>query len=194
MPEIAEKLRLDKYLWAIRIFKTRTQAASAIEDGKVKWNGAAVKPSRLVAVGDRYNIKTPFRRWTIEVTALLHNRAGYEEAVKHYIDITSEEDKQLNQHTGTSFYTGKRQSKTGHPTKKAKTRPGRLFRRRGTGLIYRNKVARNCFYPVMACICALVNTLVGSDIYILLGSVILVNIFFKCNTPHFKMATKPVII
>ena len=113
-----DKLRLDKYLWAIRIFKTRTQAATAIEDGKVKLNGVNIKPSRIVSIGDRYSIKTPARRWTIEVTGLLHNRVAYEDAVKHYIDITSEEDKQLNQHIGTSFYTGKRQSKTGHPTKK----------------------------------------------------------------------------
>lgn len=113
-----DKPRLDKYLWAIRIFKTRTQATEAIDEGKVKLNGAPVKPSRSVSVGDRYSIKTPARRWTIEVTGLLQNRVAYEEAVKHYLDITSEEDKQLNQHTGTSFYTGKRQSKTGHSTKK----------------------------------------------------------------------------
>jgi ribosome-associated heat shock protein Hsp15 len=113
-----EKLRLDKYLWAIRIFKTRTQATTAIDEGKVRWNGTVVKPARLVGIGDRYSIKTPARRWTIEVTGLLQNRVAYEEAVKNYIDITSDEDKQLNQHVGTSFYTGKRQSKTGHPTKK----------------------------------------------------------------------------
>ncbi len=112
-----DKLRLDKYLWAIRIFKTRTQASAAIEEGKVKWNGANIKPSRQVAVGDRYTIKTPTRRWTIEVTGLLQNRVGYEEAIKHYTDLTSEEDKKINQMT-TSFYTGKRMSKTGHPTKK----------------------------------------------------------------------------
>lgn len=113
-----EKLRLDKYLWAIRIFKTRTQAATAIDDGKVKLNGVSVKASRVVSVGDRYDIKTPARKWTIEVTGLLHNRAGYEEAIKHYIDLTSEEDKQLNQRVSTSFYTGKRLSKTGRPSKK----------------------------------------------------------------------------
>jgi ribosome-associated heat shock protein Hsp15 len=113
-----EKLRLDKYLWAIRIFKTRSQATDAIDGGKVKWNGSAVKPSRPVSIGDRYAIKTPARRWTIEVTGLLHNRLSYEEALKNYLDITSEEDKQLNQYIGSSFYTGKRQSKTGHPTKK----------------------------------------------------------------------------
>jgi len=113
-----DKLRLDKYLWAIRIFKTRTQATAAIDDGKVKWNGATVKPSRLVAVGDCYTIKTPARRWTIQVTGLLHNRVAYEEALKNYTDMTTEEDKQINQYAGASFYTGKRISKTGHPTKK----------------------------------------------------------------------------
>jgi ribosome-associated heat shock protein Hsp15 len=113
-----DKLRLDKYLWAIRIFKTRSQATAAIDEGKVKLNGANVKPAHLVAVGEQYQVKTPARRWTIEVTGLLHNRAGYEEAVKHYRDITSEEDKQLNAFRGSSFYTGKRLSKTGHPTKK----------------------------------------------------------------------------
>jgi ribosome-associated heat shock protein Hsp15 len=112
-----EKLRLDKYLWAIRIFKTRTQATSAIDEGKVKLNGDNIKPSRQVCNGDRYTIKTPTRRWTIEVTGLLHNRVGYEEAIKHYTDLTSEEDKKMNQ-MATSFYTGKRMSKTGHPTKK----------------------------------------------------------------------------
>jgi ribosome-associated heat shock protein Hsp15 len=113
-----DKLRLDKYLWAIRIFKTRTQATAAIDEGKVKLNNVNVKPARIVAIGDRYSIKTPARKWTIEVTGLLHNRAGYEEAIKNYIDLSSDEDKQPNLHLGTSFYTGKRQSKTGQPTKK----------------------------------------------------------------------------
>jgi ribosome-associated heat shock protein Hsp15 len=113
-----EKLRLDKYLWAIRIFKTRTQAAAAIDDGKVKLNGTAVKASRTVALGDRYDIKTPARKWTIEVTGLLHNRMKYEEAIKNYVDLTSEEDKLMNQRLTASFYTGKRLSKTGRPTKK----------------------------------------------------------------------------
>ncbi|HXS36411.1 MAG TPA: RNA-binding S4 domain-containing protein [Flavipsychrobacter sp.] len=112
------KLRLDKYLWAIRIFKTRTLASAACEDGKVKLNGVSVKAAKTIAIGDRYDIKTPDRRWTIEVTGLLHNRAGYEEAVKHYVDLTTEEDQLLNQRLRTSFYTGKRQSNTGRPTKK----------------------------------------------------------------------------
>ncbi len=113
-----EKLRLDKYLWAIRIFKTRTQAADAIESGKVKWNGDTVKPSRPVSIGDIYNVRTSARRWTIQVTNLLYTRVAYEEAIKNYVDITTEEEKEMNLQIGSSFYTGKRLSKTGHPTKK----------------------------------------------------------------------------
>ena len=113
-----EKLRLDKYLWAIRIFKTRTQATTAIDEGKVKMAGVSVKASRTVSLGDRYDIKTQARKWTIEVTGLLHNRVGYEEAIKNYVDLTSEEDLKMNQRMATSFYTGKRLSNTGRPTKK----------------------------------------------------------------------------
>lgn len=113
-----EKLRLDKYLWAIRLFKTRTLATKAIEDGKVKWNSQNVKPSKTVAIGEQYSIRTDARKWTIEVTGLPLSRTGYEDALKNYADLTSEEDMALNQVTGSSFFTGKRFSKTGHPTKK----------------------------------------------------------------------------
>lgn len=114
---MSEKLRLDKYLWAIRIFKTRSQATSAIDEGKVKWNGQKVKAARTVTLGDRYDIKTPARKWTIEVTGLLQQRMGYEEAIKNYVDLTSEEDKNLGNRLSPSFFTGKRMSKTGKPTK-----------------------------------------------------------------------------
>jgi ribosome-associated heat shock protein Hsp15 len=113
-----EKLRLDKYLWAIRLFKTRTQATAACDEGKVKMHGNNVKPARTVAIGDRYDVRTPDRKWTIEVSGLLHNRQAYEIAKQNYIDLTSEEDQLYNKKIGTSFFTGKRLSKTGRPTKK----------------------------------------------------------------------------
>lgn len=122
-----EKLRLDKYLWAIRIFKTRSQATAAIDEGKVKLNGVVVKASRQVALGDRYDIRTPARKWTIEVTGLIYNRVGYEEAVKNYADLTSEEDKAMNSRMTASFYTGKRFSKTGKPTKKQRRDRNEFF-------------------------------------------------------------------
>jgi ribosome-associated heat shock protein Hsp15 len=113
-----EKLRLDKYLWAIRIFKTRTQAAAACDAGKVKLNGAAVKAARAVNIGDQYEVKTEAKRWKIEVTGLLHNRMAYTAAIKYYLDITPEADQQFNQRIASSFHTGKRPSKIGRPTKK----------------------------------------------------------------------------
>ncbi|SEN53309.1 heat shock protein Hsp15 [Chitinophaga rupis] len=118
MATTPEKLRLDKYLWAIRVFKTRTQASAACEAGKVKMNGTAVKAARAVGIGDQYDIKTETRKWKIEVTGLLHTRQQYTEAIKYYVDKTTEEDQQFNQRVATTFYTGKRPSKIGRPTKR----------------------------------------------------------------------------
>ncbi|HEU4575790.1 MAG TPA: RNA-binding S4 domain-containing protein [Chitinophagaceae bacterium] len=113
-----EKLRLDKYLWAIRLFKTRTLAAAACDSGKVKFNGLQAKAGKQVSIGDEYEIKTEARRWRIRVSGLLHNRVKYEEAVKNYIDITPAEEIERLQFLAASFHTGKRQSKIGRPTKK----------------------------------------------------------------------------
>ncbi|MFI5188227.1 MAG: RNA-binding S4 domain-containing protein [Chitinophagales bacterium] len=113
-----EKLRLDKYLWAIRLFKTRTMAAVACDTGKVKFNGTAAKASRQVNAGDEYEVKTENKRWRIKVTGILHNRVKYEEAVKYYLDITPAEEIQRLQYQASAFHTGKRQSKIGRPTKK----------------------------------------------------------------------------
>lgn len=115
---MSDKLRIDKYLWAIRLFKTRTLAATACESGKVKWNGAQVKPSKQVGIGEEYEVKTEARRWRIKVSGLLHNRVAYTEAIKFYIDITPEEELERIQFQAASFHTGKRLSKVGRPTKK----------------------------------------------------------------------------
>ena len=113
------KTRIDKYLWSIRIFKTRTLASDAIESGKVRLaDGQSIKASRSVAIGEKYEIKTSARKWIIEVTDLLANRVSYEIAIKHYNDLTPEEEKEVNNPLPSSFYTGKRLSKTGRPTKK----------------------------------------------------------------------------
>jgi len=117
MPDI-EKLRLDKYLWAIRLFKTRTMAAAACDSGKVKFNGLQAKASKHVTVGDEYEVKTEAKRWRIKVAAMLHSRVKYEEAIKYYIDITPAEEIQRLQYQAASFHTGKRPSKIGRPTKK----------------------------------------------------------------------------
>ena len=54
---MADEIRLDKYLWAVQIFKTRSDAADAVRNNKVLVNGAAVKPSREVRIGDRIAVK-----------------------------------------------------------------------------------------------------------------------------------------
>ena len=113
-----EKLRIDKYLWAIRLFKTRSIAADACDKGKVKLNGNAVKASKNVNVGEEYEVKTEEKKWIIKVAALLHQRMQYSEAVKFYIDITPAEVIDKNQFLPSSFHTGKRLSKVGRPTKK----------------------------------------------------------------------------
>src|ERR1700741_1705481 len=113
-----EKIRIDKYLWAIRIFKTRTLAATSCDQGKVKLNGESVKAAKHVNIGDEYEIKTESRRWKIKVTALLDHRVQHVEAIKYYLDITPPEEIERLQYQASSFHTGKRLSKIGRPTKK----------------------------------------------------------------------------
>jgi len=115
---MGEKLRLDKYLWAIRIFKTRSQASDACEKGKVKMQGVSVKAARNVVVGDEYEVKAENRKWVIRVNSLLDHRVQFSEAVKHYTDLTPAEELQRLEYQAAAFYTGKRQSKIGRPTKK----------------------------------------------------------------------------
>lgn len=113
-----EKLRIDKYLWSIRVFKSRSIASEACEKGRVKLNGLAVKASKGVNVGELYEVRAEAKNWVLKVTALLHNRVQYSEAVKFYEDLTPPEDKDLMPYQSESFYTGKRLSKVGRPTKK----------------------------------------------------------------------------
>lgn len=115
-----EKLRLDKYLWAIRLFKTRSQASAACDSGKVKWNGDNAKAGRAVSTGDEYEVKTEAKRWRIKVLELLDHRVQYSEAIKYYSDITPAEEIERIQFQAAVFHTGKRLSKVGRPTKKQK--------------------------------------------------------------------------
>ena len=113
-----EKLRIDKYLWAIRLFKTRAEAAVACDKGKVKHNEVQAKASKQVHIGEEYEVKTEAKRWRVKVTELLFKRVAYTESIKYYIDITPAEEIERLQFQAASFHTGKRQSKVGRPTKK----------------------------------------------------------------------------
>jgi ribosome-associated heat shock protein Hsp15 len=113
-----DKLRIDKFLWSIRLFKTRTLAAAACDTGKVRQNGTLVKASKNVAVGDEYEVKTEAKKWVIKVAGLVHTRMAFSEAIKYYIDLSPNDETERTQYQASSFHTGKRQSKIGRPTKK----------------------------------------------------------------------------
>jgi ribosome-associated heat shock protein Hsp15 len=118
-PEVKkEKLRLDKYLWSIRVFKSRSMATEAIEKGRVKLNGESIKASRNVVIGDVYEARTEHKNWILKVTQLLDGRVAYAEAIKYYEDLTPVEELERVRQVAATFQTGKRLSKIGRPTKK----------------------------------------------------------------------------
>ena len=118
MAEVKEKLRIDKYLWAIRLFKTRSQAADACDKGKIKWLGNNVKAAKAVNIGEEYEVKTEAKRLVVKVTGLLEKRVAYPEAIKHYEDVTPPEELDVVKFQPSAFNTGKRLSKVGRPTKR----------------------------------------------------------------------------
>jgi ribosome-associated heat shock protein Hsp15 len=79
-----DRVRIDKWLWAARFFKTRAAATEAVVGGHVQVNGARVKPAREVAVGDRLEIRRDQQRWTIVVTGLADRRGPASAAAELY--------------------------------------------------------------------------------------------------------------
>ncbi len=112
-----QNVRLDKYLWAVRIFKTRSDAADAIRNNRVVVNGAYAKPSRDVKQGDRLTVKRNNIEYSYQVVALVSNRQGAKLVADYCIDTTpqSELDK-LNRPKETIFIA--RDPGTGRPTKR----------------------------------------------------------------------------
>jgi ribosome-associated heat shock protein Hsp15 len=122
-----QKIRLDKYLWSIRVFKTRSQATEAIDKGRVKMKGENVKASRNVVIGDEFEARTEHKNWVIRVTQLLESRMAYAEAIKYYEDLTPIEELERVRQVAATFQTGKRLSKIGRPTKKDRRDLGELL-------------------------------------------------------------------
>ena len=116
MPE-KEKLRIDKYLWAIRVFKTRTLATEACKAGRVKLDGQNIKPAHEVKMGEVYQVsKGPDRR-ILKVTGLLENRVDAKKAIDFYEDVTPVEQTQAFK---SMFHAPmlKRDRGAGRPTKR----------------------------------------------------------------------------
>ena len=78
--ETNEPIRIDKWLWAARFFKTRSLAADAVTGGKIDVNGARAKPSRIMRLGDKLSIRRGPYEWTVVVKGLARLRGPAPEA------------------------------------------------------------------------------------------------------------------
>ncbi len=112
-----EKLRIDKYLWSIRLFKTRSLATEACRAGRVKLNGQNIKPSYVVKIGEIYSIQKGIERKVVKVVGLLERRVDAKTAVQFYEDLTPVEETYAFK---SVFHAPvlKRDRGTGRPTKK----------------------------------------------------------------------------
>ena len=114
-----EKVRIDKWLWSVRIFKSRTMASDACKSGKVQIGESNVKPSEGVSVGKIVHVKKGGFDLTFLVKALIEKRVGAPIAVTCYDNLTPEEE--MNKYK--NWFIGKsgaevRERGAGRPTKR----------------------------------------------------------------------------
>lgn len=81
---VVDKLRIDKWLWAARFYRTRSLAAAAVESGQVRVDGERVKPARAVHAGERVLIRKAGLQWDVEVTAVGERRGSASDAAGLY--------------------------------------------------------------------------------------------------------------
>ena len=111
-------MRIDKWLWAARFFKTRGLAQTAVAGGKVKANGERVKPARAVAPGDRFSIRTDEFEWLITVKALSSQRGPAETARKLYEEDEAGRAQRLAQVADRRAHASVWGERKGRPTKR----------------------------------------------------------------------------
>ena len=110
-------VRLDKYLWAVRVYKTRSDAADAIRNNRVMVNNAYAKPSREVQVGDIISVKKMPVTYSYKVLDLVSSRQGAKNVPQYCLNITPQEElDKLTTPRETIFVF--RERGTGRPTKK----------------------------------------------------------------------------
>lgn len=112
------KVRLDKWLWAARFFKTRSLATEAINGGKVHLNSQRVKPAKEVHIGDKLIIRTGYIERTVIVQALSTQRRGADQAALLYEETLASTEQRENQAQLRRQEAALRPRGTGRPTKK----------------------------------------------------------------------------
>lgn len=112
-----EEARIDKWLWAARVFKTRTIAADAIKNGRVTIGGQNVKPSRMVKVGDVVDVKKPPIVYSFKILKTIEQRVGAKVIPEVYENVTAPEQYELLEMSRISGFVDRARG-TGRPTKK----------------------------------------------------------------------------
>ena len=114
---MTEDARIDKWLWAARIFKTRTIAADACKNGRVSVNGVGVKPSRMVKVGDTISVRKPPVTYSFRILKTIEQRVGAKLLPEIYENVTPQNQYDLLEMTRISGFVDRARG-TGRPTKK----------------------------------------------------------------------------
>lgn len=109
--------RIDKWLWATRIFKTRSMATDACKKGRVMVDGVCIKPSRNIKIGDTISVRKPPVTYTFEVTGLTEARIGAKLVPQYLINKTTKDQYELLDMVKISGFVN-RQKGLGRPTKK----------------------------------------------------------------------------
>ncbi len=112
-----EEVRIDKWMWATRIFKTRTIATEACKKGRISIDNVTVKPSRTVKVGDIIQVRKPPVTYSFRVIALAENRMGAKLVPAYLENVTTPDQYELLELTKIGGFV-KRQKGLGRPTKR----------------------------------------------------------------------------
>lgn len=115
--KIQESARLDKWLWASRIFKTRSIAADACKNGRVSLGGTNLKPSRTVKIGDVINVKKPPITYSFKIVNAIESRVGAKLIDQVYENVTDAKQYELLEMSRISGFIDRARG-TGRPTKK----------------------------------------------------------------------------
>ena len=114
---MAEEARIDKWLWAARIFKTRSIAADACKNGRVTVGDTNVKPSRMVKVGETVSVRKPPITYSFKILQAIEQRVGAKLIPQVYENVTTPDQYELLEMTRISGFVDRARG-TGRPTKK----------------------------------------------------------------------------